>query len=241
MDLGIVGYDMFCEIAEEDSDLVMIHDSLDFGRCRLALGVPITGIYSEVNTIDELREMSVWNERRPLRVATGYSNIARKFFKEKDFEHVVLLGGDGALEAAPAMGSADIILDLISTGVTLRENNLKELDGGNILDSQGVLVGNRQSLLKRPGLLRIVKELIERFDAHLKASKYFSVISNMRGESAEAVAKKLIKNKELAGLQGPTISPVFSAHGEENNVFATVICVKKKNLYRAVQQLRLVT
>jgi ATP phosphoribosyltransferase len=71
------------------------------------------------------------------------------------FEHVVLLSADGALEAAPAMGSADIILDLISTGVTLRENNLKELEGGKIIESQGVLVGNRRALLERPGLLEV--------------------------------------------------------------------------------------
>ena len=47
---------------------------------------------------------------------------------------MVLLSADGALEAAPAMGAADIILDLVSTGVTLRENNLKQLQGGDILD-----------------------------------------------------------------------------------------------------------
>jgi hypothetical protein len=56
----------------------------------------------------------------------------------------------GALEAAPAMGSADIILDLVSTGVTLRENNLKQLEGGKIMESQGALVANRRALLERP-------------------------------------------------------------------------------------------
>eukprot|EP00210_Caulerpa_lentillifera_P003502 g3342.t1 len=238
MDLGIVGYDMYREISEEDSNLIMIHDSLNFGRCHLALGVPMSGIYSEVQTLDDLRTMELWTERRPLRVATGYSNIARKFFKENKFEHVVLLGGDGALEAAPAMGSADIILDLVSTGITLRENNLREITGGRILDSEGVLVGNKESLLGRPGLLRIVKELIERFDAHLKAKKYFSVISNMRGASEEIVAKKLIESEELSGLQGPTISPVYTSGGKQDKIFATVICVKKKNLYKAVHELR---
>lgn len=66
----------------------------------------------------------------------GYQNVARKFFAEHGFQHVVLLSADGALEAAPAMGSADIILDLISTGVTLRENNLKELEGARMLESE---------------------------------------------------------------------------------------------------------
>jgi hypothetical protein len=52
------------------------------------------------------------------------SDGVHSFFKEAGFEHVSLLSADGALEAAPAMGAADIILDLVSTGVTLRENNL---------------------------------------------------------------------------------------------------------------------
>lgn len=55
------------------------------------------------------------------------------------------------------MGSADIILDLVSTGVTLRENNLREIAGGDILQSQGILVANRKSLLERPGLLQVTK------------------------------------------------------------------------------------
>ena len=48
-----------------------------------------------------------------MRVVTGYHNVARRFFRDNGFEHVVLLSADGALEAAPAMGSADIILDLV--------------------------------------------------------------------------------------------------------------------------------
>ncbi len=57
--------------------------------------------------------MPEWNETNPLRVVTGYHNVARKFFSEQGFEHVVLLSADGALEAAPLMGTADIILDLV--------------------------------------------------------------------------------------------------------------------------------
>jgi len=58
--------------------------------------------------------MPEWSETNPLRVVTGYHNVARSFFAEKSFEHVVLLSADGALEAAPLMGTADIILDLVS-------------------------------------------------------------------------------------------------------------------------------
>ncbi len=80
-------------------------------------------------------------------------------------------------------------------GVTLRENNLKELEGGHILWSQGALVANRRALQERPGLLEVVHELIERFEAHLKAGKFYSVLANMRGNSAEEVRKEQ-KRKE---------------------------------------------
>ena len=53
----------------------------------------------------------------------------------------------------------------VSTGVTLRENNLKEVEGGRIMESQGVLVASRRALLQRPGLLDLVHELIERLEA----------------------------------------------------------------------------
>lgn len=75
----------------------------------------------------------------------------------------------------------------VMAGVTLRENNLKELEGGHILWSQGVLVANRRALKERPGLLEVVHELIERFEAHLEAGKFYQVLANMRGDSAAEV------------------------------------------------------
>ncbi|PSC74780.1 ATP phosphoribosyltransferase [Micractinium conductrix] len=240
VDLGIVGLDMLAEIGNDDPDIVILHDALDFGQCHLALGVPSGGKYADVNTLDDLRAMP-WSEQTPLRVVTGYQNIARKYFAEKGFEHVVLLSADGALEAAPAMGSADIILDLVSTGVTLRENNLKQLEGGTIMQSQGALVANRRALLERKGLLEVCHELIERLEAHLTADKYYSVIANMRGESAEEVSLRLLALPGLAGLSGPTVSPVYTLNGggaAEPHFFAATICVPKKQLYPAVKEIR---
>lgn len=56
--------------------------------------------------------MPDWKAETPLRVVTGYHNVARRFFERQGFRHVTLLSADGALEAAPLMGCADIILDL---------------------------------------------------------------------------------------------------------------------------------
>lgn len=243
IDLGIVGADMFAELADQDPDLIVCHEALNFGQCHLALGIPMTGKYANINSLAQLRDMPDWTAETPLRVVTGYYNIARRFFKENGFKHFVLLSADGALEAAPAMGSADIILDLVSTGVTLRENNLKEIEGGNIMQSEGILVANRKSLLERPGLLPIVHELIERFDAHLKAEQFYSVIANMRGASPEAVAKLLLDAPGLQGLQGPTVSNVYNLNAKDTssaalNFYAATICVRKKQLYPAVKALQ---
>lgn len=59
----------------------------------------------------------------------------------------------------------------MSTGVTLRENNLRQIEGGAIMHSEGALVANRRALLERPGLLEVCHELLERLEAHLTADK----------------------------------------------------------------------
>ncbi|BDA42120.1 ATP phosphoribosyltransferase [Coccomyxa sp. Obi] len=246
VDLGIVGYDMYAEIAHGDSGLIVLHDALGFGKCHLGLGIPTGGKWADINSLDDLRRMPEWTETNPLRVVTGYHNVARNFFAQQGFEHVVLLSADGALEAAPLMGTADIILDLVSTGVTLRENNLKEIEGGRIIDSQGVLVANKRALREQPGLLTVVHELIERLEAHLKADKFYSVVANMRGSSPQEVAHKILSSEALRGLQGPTISPVYSmgnghngsSTAAETGFYACVICVPKSRLYKSVKDLR---
>jgi len=238
-------YDMFAEVTANGTqgDLVVLHDALGFGGCHLGLGVPTTGRFAGVDSIDALRAMPDWTAATPLRVVTGYANVAKDFFARAGFPHVALLGADGALEAAPLMGTADIILDLVSTGVTLRENNLKQVEGGTVLRSQGVLVANRASLLASPALLDVVHELIERLEAHLKADGFYSVIANMRGASAAAVADRILADARLRGLEGPTVSPVFAPGpdgrvSETTDLWAAVVCVPKKQLYESVKALR---
>lgn len=72
IDLGIVGADMFSELADGDSDLVVCHEALAFGKCKLALGIPMTGKFANVNSLDELRAMPDWTKETPLRVVTGW-------------------------------------------------------------------------------------------------------------------------------------------------------------------------
>ncbi|GAA0154834.1 glycosyltransferase [Lithospermum erythrorhizon] len=240
LDLGFVGLDTVSEFGQGNEDLILVHDALDFGDCRLSLAIPKYGIFENINSLKELAEMPHWTPERPLRVATGFTYLGPKFLKENGLKYVTFSAADGALEAAPAMGIADAIVDLVSSGTTLRENNLKEIDGGVVLESQAVFVASRKSLIKRKGVLDITHEMIERLEAHLRADGQFTVTANMRGNSAEDVAERILSQTSLSGLQGPTISPVFCKRDGRVSAdyYAIVICVPKKALYKSVRQLR---
>lgn len=240
LDLGIVGLDTLSEYGQENEDLITVHDALEYGDCRLSLAIPKYGIFENINSLKELAQMPQWTAEKPLRVATGFTYLGPKFMKENGLKHVTFSTADGALEAAPAMGIADAILDLVSSGTTLRENNLKELVGGVVLESQAILVASKKSLTSRKGVLDTTHEILERLEAHLRAVGQFTVTANMRGNSAEEVAERILSQSSLSGLQGPTVSPVF-AKGDGKitaGYYAIVICVPKKALYKSVQQLR---
>ncbi|KAH0883926.1 hypothetical protein HID58_060022 [Brassica napus] len=242
LDLGIVGLDTLSEYGQENEDLIIVHEALNFGDCHLSIAIPNYGIYENINSLKELAEMPQWSEERPLRVATGFTYLGPKFMEENGIKHVTFSTADGALEAAPAMGIADCILDLVSSGTTLKENNLKEIEGGVVLESQAALVASRRALTERKGALNTVHEILERLEAHLKADGQFTVVANMRGNSAQEVAERVLSQPSLSGLQGPTISPVYCKQEGKVSIdyYAIVICVPKKALYESVKQLRAV-
>ncbi|KAH0936345.1 hypothetical protein HID58_013462 [Brassica napus] len=231
------------DLLKENEDLIIVHEALNFGDCHLSIAIPNYGIYENINSLKELAEMPQWSEERPLRVATGFTYLGPKFMEENGIKHVTFSTADGALEAAPAMGIADCILDLVSSGTTLKENNLKEIEGGVVLESQAALVASRRALTERKGALNTVHEILERLEAHLKADGQFTVVANMRGNSAQEVAERVLSQPSLSGLQGPTISPVYCKQDGKVSIdyYAIVICVPKKALYESVKQLRAVS
>ncbi|KAJ3681966.1 hypothetical protein LUZ60_014539 [Juncus effusus] len=240
LDLGIVGFDTVSEHGKGNEDLIIIHDELEYGSCRLSLAIPKEGIFENINSIDELAKMTKWTADRPLRIVTGFTHLAPKFLNEKGLKHATFTTADGALESYPAMGIADAIVDLVSSGTTLRENNLKEIEGGTVLQSQAVLVASRRALNSREGVLEITHEMLERLEAHLQASGQIMVTANMRGTCAEEVAERVLSQTSLAGLQGPTVSPVFCLRDGKVTVdyYAINIVVPQKALYKSIQQLR---
>jgi ATP phosphoribosyltransferase len=238
-DLGIVGFDKIAEYWGSGDSVVVIHDALGYGHCHLAVAVPED--WAEINSVDDLARLAVdtaGDSSRPLRVVSKYPRLAEAFLNDHGVNPYHMLHADGALEAAPQMGTADFIVDLVSSGVTLRENRLKEVKDGCVLYSQATFIGNRTALSERPAVLAAAQELLERFEAHLRASDHYTVIANMRGRTPEEVAQKMFTQTELGGLQGPTISPVYLREPQDTNWYAISIVVRKERLRPAIEQLR---
>jgi ATP phosphoribosyltransferase len=125
VDLGITGHDL---IQERDANVLELLD-LEFGKCTLVVAVPED---STINSVNEVPALA--------RVATGFPNITRKFF-EKTGKQVEVLEVSGTAELAPKLGLAQIIVDLTSTGETLRKNKLRVI--GTILESTTRLACNK--------------------------------------------------------------------------------------------------
>src|SRR5258708_15506009 len=126
VEFGITGMDVVQEIAGGVSDVVVLHENLRYGNCQLVLAVPEAWI--DVDTIADIVDISHdfrEQKRRNLRVATKFTNLARDFLHSHGVHHFTLVEAEGAIEAAPTLGYADVIIDLSATGTTLRENHLK--------------------------------------------------------------------------------------------------------------------
>ncbi|XP_039164926.1 ATP phosphoribosyltransferase 2, chloroplastic [Eucalyptus grandis] len=184
--------------------------------------------------------MPQWTEEKPLRVATGFGYLGPKFMKENGLKHVSFSTGEGALEAAPAMGTADVILDLVSSGTKLRENNLKEIEGGTVLESQAVLVASRKSLVHREGALDTTHKILGKLEAHLKAVGQIMVTAYVSGSSVEEVAERLFSQSTLSGLQNPAVCQVFRQRNGKmvRDCYSIDICVPGKALHSSVQELK---
>lgn len=114
---------------------------LGFGAARLVTAAPASWL--DCATMDDLREIADeirLRQQRPLRVATKYVRLTRAFFARHLVADYRIVLSTGATEAAPASGLADIIVDITTSGATLRDNALKGLHDGEIFASEACLV-----------------------------------------------------------------------------------------------------
>ena len=117
---------------------------LGFGRADVVVAVPDCWI--DVGSMADLEDVAAQFARvhgRRLRVATKYMNLTRRFFARQGVTGYRIVESVGATEATPAAGTAELIVDITTTGTTLRANHLKVLDDGLILKSQAHLFASR--------------------------------------------------------------------------------------------------
>lgn len=238
-DLGITGYDLVAEHAGDDPNVIVVIDDLGFRRCELVLAVPEGWL--DITTMADLADLSIDFKRsgRSLRVATKFPNLTRDFLYRHGVNYFTLVDSHGALEVAPALGHADIISDLTETGVTLRENRLRVLEGGVILRAQACLIASRRGLRAAPGKLERARAIVELIEARLRTRRYRVVTANVRGGSEEDVARHVTAQVATAGEQGPTIARVYPKAGEtDGGWYEVTIIVPSDLLLAAVDHLR---
>ncbi len=238
-DLGITGLDLVTEHGQDDPNLIVVIDDLGFRRCELVIAVPEGWL--DITTVADLADLSIDLKRtgRTLRVATKFPNLTREFLFRHGVNYFTLVDAHGALEAAPVLGYADIIADLSETGVTLRDNRLRVLNGGVILRAQACLIASRRAFRRCPEKLEIARSIVELAEARLRTKQFRLITANVRGDSPESVARHVTAQLETAGRQGPTIASVFpKANGDDECWFAVTIIVPADRLLPAVDHLR---
>ena len=233
VDFGITGMDVIAERRGPNGDVLVLHNALEFGACALMLAVPED--WQEVRkTSDLIQKAGAFG--RPLRVVTRYPLLAGRCLEEHAIPHT-LISAEGTLETAPAIGYADLICDIVSSGQTLRDNRLRPLEDGLVISSQASLIANRNALKTHAGALEMARVLLEYFEAHLRASGDLAVFANMRGESPETVAAQIFKYCHIHGLQGPTISRVI-VRQDQGGWYAANLIVPRSQLFETIQDLR---
>ncbi len=236
-DIGVTGLDIVAEHSEDTAD-VMVIDRLGFGRCELLLAVPDSWI--DVTSIADLADLSLRQQARgmQLRIATKYGNLTKSFLYRQGISHFLLVHAEGAMEAAPRMGYADMIADLSETGTTLRENQLRPIDGGTIIASEAVLIGNRRRLREARTKLETLREMIELVEAHRRARQFVSLRANITGASVQDVQDRILANPALSGTKGPGVVAVASPPGMTRKWFETNLLVRADLIHKTMQHLR---
>lgn len=144
--LGVTGLDLYAERADEAEAVRVVIDDLGYGGCRLVVAVPESWI--DVGHLIDLVDLTseFKGAGKVFRVSTKYPTLTRHYFRRFGIHHYQMIDSDGALELHPTLGIADIIVDLTSSGTTLKDNRLREIDGGTVLDSSACLIGHGPSL-----------------------------------------------------------------------------------------------
>jgi len=204
-DLGVTGYDL---IRESGVDVVEVLD-LGFGFARLVVAA------HEKTGIKYVRDI-----RAGARVATEFPNLATKYFAKRGLK-VELVRVSGAAEITPFVGVAELIVDLTSTGTTLRTHGLRVVD--ELFETSARLIVNRKSLRQKRAKIEEVKTALS---SVIRARGRKLILMNVP-EAKLAAIKRIVP-----GMAGPTVSRVEA----KKPMLAVQAVVEANKVYEIVQR-----
>lgn len=141
--LGVTGEDLLAESVPDRDEKIVMLTPLGFGHANVVVAVPEAWI--DVRSMADVEDVAAAfhaRHHRRMRVATKYINLTRRHFAQHGVADYRIVESLGATEGAPAAGSAEMVVDITTTGATLAANGLKVLDDGTILKSEANLVAS---------------------------------------------------------------------------------------------------
>ena len=146
VDFGITGEDLLRETIAPGNGAADVALRLEFGPANVVVAVPDCWLdVAQMADLDDVAQQFHSAHGRRMRVATKYINLTRRYFAAKGVTGYRIVESLGATEGAPAAGSAELIVDITTSGATLAANHLKILDDGLILQSCAVLAVTAQA------------------------------------------------------------------------------------------------
>ncbi|HVV78301.1 MAG TPA: ATP phosphoribosyltransferase [Pseudolabrys sp.] len=218
--MGVTGEDLVREMIEDADQRVVLIEPLGFGYANVVVAVPQAWI--DVRTMADIDDVATafrQHHGRKMRVATKYVNLTRGFFAEHGVIDYRIVESSGATEGAPAAGTAEMIVDITTTGTTLVANGLKVIEDGTMLRSQANLVAARGAQWgeQEKGLARVI---LDRIAAQARARAFREV----RARFANGDDRLIAAAKEKFGAEdpfgGPTVSGLVTLHCPPDQVYA---------------------
>jgi len=218
--LGVTGEDLVREMIADAETRVVLIDGLGFGFATVVVAVPQAWI--DVRTMADLDDVGTSFRHahgRKMRVATKYINLTRDFFSAHGIVDYRIVESSGATEGAPAAGTAELIVDITTTGATLAANGLKIVEDGIILRSQANLVAARGAdwgASERES----ARVILDRVAAQARARAYREVRARFPGCDDTVIAKAKQDFGIVTPFGGPTSSGMITLHCPPGEVYA---------------------
>jgi ATP phosphoribosyltransferase len=218
--LGITGEDLIREMIPQSDERIVFLVGMGFGFANVVVAVPQAWIdVRNMADLDEVATAFRHRHNRKMRLATKYANLTRGFFAEHGIVDYRIVESSGATEGAPAAGTAEMIVDITTTGATLAANGLKVLEDGTILRSQANLVAARAAAWDQEQR-EIARLLFDRIAAQKRAEAFREVRTRFAGMTDSLLWSARERFGVTSPFGGPTSSGMLTLHCPPDNVHA---------------------